>query len=257
MSNWAGDITIGLGWVYYDGPVGHTEFHQHYAAQICFPVASPLQIETRGQILNAEDVLVIGSNISHRLSAPSQTAKILYIDPSLVREGYEKLGAGGVGSLSLSSAQERALEQALAAGPASRTTEFSFELTQLIWPANSDHAALPSIDPRIVRSLEDIDAADDLNITLDRAARAAGLSTGRFRHLFSAQIGMPLKSYLLWRKLQLAIQSLAKDSSLTRAAHIAGFADSAHLSRTFKRTFGLSPNELNRKANVTTRKSGL
>ena len=255
MSNWAGDMTIGLGWVYYDGPVGHTQFHQHYAVQICFPFTSPLHIETPGQKLNAEGVLVIGSNISHRLSAPSQTAKILYIDPSLVRKSYEKLSAGGVEMLNLSSAQERALEQALATDPASKTTDFGFELTQLIWPTDPDHAALSSIDPRIERSLEDIDAADDLSITLDQVARAAGLSMGRFRHLFSAQIGMPLKSYLLWRKLQRAIQSLANDSSLTRAAHIAGFADSSHLSRTFKRTFGLSPNNLNKKANVTTRKN--
>ncbi|RXR25215.1 AraC family transcriptional regulator [Sphingobium fluviale] len=111
------------------------------------------------------------------------------------------------------------------------------------------------MDPRIERSLEEIDAADDLSVPLEQVARAAGLSMGRFRHLFRAQIGMPLKSYLLWRKLQRAIESLASDNSLTRAAHIAGFADSAHLSRTFKRTFGLSPNDLNKKANVTTRKN--
>jgi AraC family transcriptional regulator len=29
--------------------------------------------------------------------------------------------------------------------------------------------------------------------------------------------------------------------SLTEAAHIAGFADSAHLSRTFRATFGVTP----------------
>lgn len=255
MINWAGDITIGLGWVYYDGPVGHTEFHQHYAVQICFPFAKALQIETQGQILNAEGILVIGSNISHRLSAPSQTAKILYIDPSLVRNGNEKLATGGVELLNLPSDQSKALEQALASDPASRTTEFGVELAQLIWPLQSDQAALPTMDPRIERSLEEIDAADDLSVPLEQVARAAGLSMGRFRHLFRAQIGMPLKSYLLWRKLQRAIESLASDNSLTRAAHIAGFADSAHLSRTFKRTFGLSPNDLNKKANVTTRKN--
>ena len=161
MNNWAGDITIGLGWVYYDGPVGHTEFHQHYAVQICFPFSCPLQIETQGQILNAKGILVIGSNISHRLSAASQTAKILYIDPSLFRKGHERLGAGGVEMLKLSSAQSTALEQTLATNPASRTTEFGVQLTQLIWPTCSDQAVVPSIDPRIARSLEETHAAAD------------------------------------------------------------------------------------------------
>jgi len=254
MNNWAGDMTIGLGWVYYDGPVGHTEFHQHYAVQICFPFTSPLRIETQGQKLNAVGILVIGSNISHRLSAPSQTAKILYIEPGLVRKRYENLRAEELEVLNPSPAQARALEQALATDPASKSKEFGFELTQLIWPENPAQEALSAIDPRIERFLEYIDDSENVSIFLNQAARAAGLSMGRFRHLFSAQIGMPLKSYLLWTKLQRAIQSLANDSSLTRAAHIAGFADASHLSRTFKRTFGLSPNELNKRANVTTRK---
>ena len=59
---------------------------------------------------------------------------------------------------------------------------------------------------------------------------------------------MPLKSYLLWAKIQRAIQLLATDRSLTRAVHAAGFADSAHLSRTFRNTFGLAPADLNRQA---------
>ena len=36
-----------------------------------------------------------------------------------------------------------------------------------------------------------------------------------------------------------AVALYAAGSSLTQAAHEAGFADSAHLSRTFRRTFGL------------------
>ena len=35
-----------------------------------------------------------------------------------------------------------------------------------------------------------------------------------------------------------------RGSSLTEAAHEAGFADSAHLSRTFRATFGIAPSFL-------------
>jgi AraC family transcriptional regulator len=40
------------------------------------------------------------------------------------------------------------------------------------------------------------------------------------------------------------VQLYANGSSLTQAAHSAGFADSAHFSRTFRRTFGLAAAEL-------------
>ena len=256
MSDWAGNITIGLGWVYYNGPVGHTEFHQHYAVQICFPHHGMLHIETLEKTLSAERILVIGSNVSHRLSAPNPTAKILYVEPSLIRENIERLNVDAVEVLDLSLSQIEAIEQAIGTEPSAAKADFGLELARLIWPDGSHHTAFSSIDPRIRQSLEHIEAADDLNLKLSQIVGSTGLSTSRFRHLFSQQIGMPFKSYLLWAKLQRAIQSLATDSSLTRAAHKGGFTDSAHLSRTFRRTFGLAPVDLNRNAYFTTRKNG-
>jgi AraC-like DNA-binding protein len=43
-----------------------------------------------------------------------------------------------------------------------------------------------------------------------------------------------------------AIEVYAEGKSLTEAAHQAGFSDSAHFSRTFKRTFGLPATTLER-----------
>jgi AraC family transcriptional regulator len=40
-------------------------------------------------------------------------------------------------------------------------------------------------------------------------------------------------------RIERAVQLYAGGRSLTEAAHQAGFADSAHFSRTFRRTFGL------------------
>lgn len=37
---------------------------------------------------------------------------------------------------------------------------------------------------------------------------------------------------------------MGSGSSLTEAAHAAGFADSAHFSRTFRRMFGVAPASL-------------
>jgi AraC-like DNA-binding protein len=79
----------------------------------------------------------------------------------------------------------------------------------------------------------------DTRITLNAVARKMGLSPGRARHLFVEQTGLPFRTYLLWLRIMKAVGSFAGGSSLTEAAHEAGFADSAHFSRTFRRMFGL------------------
>ena len=51
---------------------------------------------------------------------------------------------------------------------------------------------------------------------------------------------------MLWRRLIRALEVYAGGQSLTEAAHMAGFSDSAHFSRVFKRFFGLPATTLTR-----------
>lgn len=253
MSDWVGDLTVGLGWVYYSGPVGDTEFHQHYAVQICFPFSGPLHIETPTLIKNVDNILVIGSNVSHRLSCPSPTSQLLYLEPNFVRKNPTRLRMDGMAVLALSVLQLEQLKTALDTEVQTRESDFGNRIASIIWPDEVDSELFSALDPRIAETLEKIKNAENLNLRLSQMIGTSGLSASRFRHLFKAQVGMSLKSYLLWTKLQRAIQFIATNSSLTQAAHAAGFADSAHLSRTFRRTFGLAPADLNKNACFTTR----
>jgi AraC-like DNA-binding protein len=81
-------------------------------------------------------------------------------------------------------------------------------------------------------------------VSLADAASAAALSPGRFRHLFVQETGTPFRAYLLWLRLNVAIEAAMAGASWTAAAHEAGFADSAHFTRTFKRMFGINPADL-------------
>ena len=76
-------------------------------------------------------------------------------------------------------------------------------------------------------------------MTLAAAAKSVDLSPGRLRHLFVEQTGLPFRTYLLWLRLTKAVAVFAGRGSLTEAAHQAGFSDSEHFSRTFRRMFGL------------------
>lgn len=99
-------------------------------------------------------------------------------------------------------------------------------------------------DPRIVKLLAWVAPRLQTAISLRDAAAFLGLSPGRARHLFVQQTGLPFRTYLLWLRLMRALEIYAGRASLTEAAHGAGFADSAHLSRTFRRMFGIVPTSL-------------
>jgi AraC-like DNA-binding protein len=63
-------------------------------------------------------------------------------------------------------------------------------------------------------------------------------------HLFRDQVGISLRAYRSWVRFLLAAEALRDGASLTDAAHRAGFADVAHLHRTFRHHFGLQPGPL-------------
>jgi AraC family transcriptional regulator len=84
----------------------------------------------------------------------------------------------------------------------------------------------------------------DKPLSLEDAAAHVGLSTGRARHLFVESTGLPFRTFLLWLRLSKAVELFAAGASLTDAAHGAGFSDSAHLSRTFRRMFGITADSL-------------
>lgn len=113
------------------------------------------------------------------------------------------------------------------------------------WLRDLSQAASPDpADPRILAAIAAIRERPDEAVTLAQLAAAAHLSPGRFRHLFVEQTGMPLRTYLLWRRLLHVWTLTMQGETLSRAAHAAGFADSAHLTRTARTMFGLPPSAL-------------
>ena len=102
------------------------------------------------------------------------------------------------------------------------------------------------IHPRVNRVLRHLQQQlpDPRYVSLARLSRIATLSPSRLMHVFTESLGVPLRPYLLWLRVQRAARAIASGSSATEAAHLAGFADAAHLTRTFRRTLGATPREL-------------
>jgi AraC-like DNA-binding protein len=105
---------------------------------------------------------------------------------------------------------------------------------------------LAALDSRVLNLMERIKDENRMEHpdSVDGLAAELHLSSSRLRHLFQGELGISIQRYLLWQRLNRAIALAAKGQSLTNAAHEAGFADSAHLSRSFRSIFGISPSEI-------------
>jgi len=84
--------------------------------------------------------------------------------------------------------------------------------------------------------------------SLVHLSSVAGLSPSRFGHVFTESMGISLRPYMRWLRLQRAARELVLGRSATQAAHVAGFADAAHLTRTFRRLLGATPRDLIQRA---------
>jgi AraC-like DNA-binding protein len=110
--------------------------------------------------------------------------------------------------------------------------------------ADASDTRAPAIDPRVSRSIEWIRAGRENGILVRDIAAEVDLSESRFSHLFTEHVRVPVRRYLLWLRLRDALHMLAGGGSLTETAHSAGFADSAHLTRTFRTSLGIAPSAL-------------
>lgn len=103
---------------------------------------------------------------------------------------------------------------------------------------------LPPADERIRRAVERIDREPVDAGNYEALAASVHLSPSRFASLFRTHVGMPVRNYVLWRRLHLAVRLWTAGARVTDAAVDAGFSDCAHLSRSFRHVFGAAPTEL-------------
>ena len=227
---------------------GRTDWHEHHAHQLTVAPAGSFRFRTdkEGKWESFEGALV-PSHCTHQFEVDGVAMAHLFVEPEsrAGRALTERFGATAVSRLPAvdSRAVARALFQAFASTPAREQMADAAvgAVAELCGATTEPDAAL---DPRLARALEYVRTNVRNPITLGEVAAAVALSESRFRHLFVAATGSSFRAYLLWLRINLAIEAAMAGASWTEAAHEAGFADSAHLTRTHKRVFGIEPSAI-------------
>ena len=104
-------------------------------------------------------------------------------------------------------------------------------------------------DQRIELLLQLIENCDCNSHAISSFADKVSLSPSRLSHLFKAETGVPLKSYITLHQVERAFMKLLCGKNITEAALEAGFDSSSHFSATVKRMMGI-PASLSTKDSV-------
>jgi AraC family transcriptional regulator len=223
--------------------------HAHQAIQLVAGRSAKARVHTGPQAPWMEySAAIIASRQPHGLDVrESDYGVVLFVEPETragqaIREQHlQGEGVVEVGSDSLMSATQNLFDVWLEQRGRPAIAEAAQKVVQLL-AAGVEPAEVT--DPRILNAIAYINdhIADEL--TLDDVASHAYLSPSRFRHLFVEQTGMGLRPYILWRRFLHVWDLLMAGQTLSSAAHSAGFADAAHLTRTSRRTFGFVPSAM-------------
>jgi AraC family transcriptional regulator len=219
--------------------------HAHYAIQIAFGAVPGIAFRASDDDAWSEyDGALIPSRQPHAMDATRVApSAVLLVEPE-TREGRaltERHLRDGITPLPGAAVDDvgRAL---FAAWREQRSVDVVAEAARRVVRTLAGDVA-PSVvsDERILRAVAYMQGHLERPLTLDEVADVACLSPSRFRHLFVEQTGMGLRPYLLWRRFLRVWELLGAGGSLSAAAHAAGFADAAHLTRTSRSMFGFPP----------------
>jgi AraC family transcriptional regulator len=98
---------------------------------------------------------------------------------------------------------------------------------------------------KLVRAVEYIQDQLHADVTVSDIAQAVGMSPDHFTRLFKKSTGQTPYEYVVEARVRKAKELLTtRKFTISEAAYHVGFADQSHLTRQFKRVFGLPPKRL-------------
>lgn len=233
---WLGRMAMDMGWGWFQGSIGDNHPHAHHALQIVV-ADEPISVWTREAEWSSHHGFIIGSNQMHQLATYSSKAMLIYVEP----DSY----AGRI-------IQQRMADRSLAVLQKTERQRLKFLTTVLATEAFNAcikssfsmrvHRQTPQASDELISyAVQTIQGRTDGDLQAQELARQAGLSLSRFQHRFKQHTGMAIRPFLRWRRLLLAMNHMQAGHSMSDAAYAAGFADAAHMSRTMRRHFGISP----------------
>lgn len=224
-------ITAAADRALYNGELEATAWHAHAAPVLVLGLSGPFMLHWSAGRVACRSALV-DTGVEHVFDPCGERVALVYLEP----DAPDVRGLRGVLAASAGVLLEPARRIAQRSVAEARLAAFDLQaLLAFRWKPGAP------VDARVRRSLQLLRSPQAFPPRRALAATAAHLSESRFNHLFRAEMGVSFRSYRTWSQLRAAILAAGPRVSLTAAAHEGAFSDSAHFSRVFRQTFGMTP----------------
>lgn len=223
---------------FFAGPLTYNASHQHGAPVYLAGLYGSFRLRVPGGAWVRCRTAMIPAGMLHELEVGGEPIGVLYVEPDaaglhaltpLLRDAHEIDGVL-VGAAGESRLMREVYEDRSGAGWAGAA------MTDLV--RVSSRQARAEIDLRVAQIAQRLNAGGDARTSAAHLAGSVGLSSSRLQHLFTQEIGVPLRRYRAWSRMRRAIDAIVGGNNFTEAAHAVGYADQAHFAHDFRRTFG-------------------
>lgn len=224
------------------GPGSASSAHAHHAMHLLLSHGRAVRVEIEGERRDVPGVLT-APDARHAIDASGADVTLVFLDPE--SDAGDRLRATLDGPARFLTTKERDRlvqgdDAARAGGP--DDASWADRIVRALGAASMPRRRVHPRVRALLRHLRDLPPSADTS--LEALALEVGLSPGRLMHVFTESIGIPLRPYLGWLRLQRAAAAVLSGVPLSRAAATAGFVDAAHMTRAFRGMFGTTPSAL-------------
>lgn len=217
----------------YLGSSFETGEHSHNAVQIVVSLQGKIKIAINGEWKEG-DFFIIPPNTRHKTVFLGMVG-MLYADAEDVRFVAQKNEMSGIPVETIEK-----LKASFRSPPDVETAEKVYD--EVMREAGFFRQQSTLMDERIRKCLDYIDTHSSESLSMEKICHDLHISESTFSHLFSKEVGIPFRRYLIWKRLKNAVYYFINaDCSLTEAALEAGFTDQPHFTKSFKEIFGVQP----------------
>lgn len=218
-------------------------WHAHHAPALLVGLNGCFRFQAEGEAWLSARAVLVSAGCRHRLECAETATATLFMAPGRLDHARvcARLGVDPLAPYARLPRLKRTADALVAVhGGDLRGAELD------TWVERSLGAPPDRFDsePRVERAARLVRERVDQGWTLQALAADLKLSPSRLRHLFRAQTGITPQQLKGWHRMHAVARAMATCGSLTEAAHDVGFVDSAHLSRSFRRQFGLPPSRV-------------
>ena len=227
----------------YMGKNTQADYHMHHAITIILSLGEPFEISFNNKDSEPYKAAIIQKDVCYSLKS-CKTDYVIYIHLDPYSEIGIKLAQKGNPIQKLEIEPFSGILQEFrqwfnsSKNDEAHTAQLLNKASTIIAMKNN---SLVKIDDRIQKSIQLIKQSDTNKLLIREVAKSVNLSPSHFARLFKKETGMPFRKFVLHCKLVKSLKAIYQQHSLAESSYLGGFSDQPHLTRTFKKAFGIKP----------------